>query len=391
MSLIYAIAIGLSIAATAIVARRIGQGSSQRAAQAAGQILLIGLAVSLGIGVALGSCAPQVLRMLGASNSTVALGSEFARVMFSCNVTAFLIFVVNATFRGAGDAVFAMRTLWLANGVNIVLAPCLIHGYGPFSEMGVTGAAWSTNISRALGVLYQLWCLVGSRSGMRLRLHHLKPVPSEIRSIVTVASNGAAQLIIGTASWVLLIKIVAPFGSAAIAGYTIAIRVIAFVLTPALGFANAAATLVGQNLGAGKPHVAARAVSIAARLNVMFMSFMAAVIILCARPIVDWFSSDPQVTEFGVSALQIAGVALPLYAAGACFAAAFNGAGDTWTPSRMNLVCFWITRLPLAWFLAHSVGLGPVGVFVSLPVSFAVLTAWSAVAFRHGRWQHHSV
>jgi putative MATE family efflux protein len=387
MTLIYAVAIGISIAATAIVARRIGEKQPELAAQAAGQILLLGVLMASGIGILLGWLAPDILRAMGATSQVVALGSDFARVMLGGNVTVFLIFLINAIFRGAGDAVIAMRTLWLANALNIALGPCFIFGWWIFPEMGVTGAAVATNIGRGVGVLYQLWHLFGHRSRVRVRRHHLRPVRDDINAIMTTAGSGIAQLLISTTSWVGLFKILAVFGSTALAGYTIAIRIVTFALMPAWGLANAGSTLVGQNLGALKPDRAEAAVWMATKLNVLVLGVVGLVFAVLAKPLIGLFTQEPEVLAFGTQALWVVCLAFPLYAAGMCFEAAFNGAGDTWTPARLNLYCLWIVQIPIAWVLSKPLGLGPVGVFISVPVSFTLLTVWSAVLFRRGKWK----
>lgn len=391
MTVLYAVAIGLSIAASSIVARRIGEKNVERAAHAAGQILIIGLSLPILFGALLGWYAPEVLRSLGASDSAVTQGTEFARIMFGFNTTVFLIFTINAIFRGVGDAVLAMRTLCLANVINAVLAPSLIFGWGVFPELGLSGAAWATNIGRGIGVLYQLRHLLGKGNGLQVQLRHFRPLKSDVGVILRTALPGVGQLLLGTISWVLLFRLVASFGSAALAGYTIAIRVIALVLTPAIGIANAAATLVGQNLGAGRPREAAQAVVVAARVNSVLQGFVAIILVASAPSIVSLFTEKPDVLHQGTHALWMVGLALPLYAAGMCLAAAFNGAGDTWTPTRVTFTCFWLGRLPLAWLLAQVCGLGALGVFIAVPVSFAVLVTWNAVLFKQGKWQHHKL
>jgi putative MATE family efflux protein len=391
MTLVYAVAIGISFAATAIVARRIGEQDPERAAQAAGQIILLGVTISAGLGIVLSYFAADILRLMGADQSVVALGTDFARIMFGCNVTVFMIFLINAIFRGAGDAVLAMRTLWLANALNIVLGPCFIFGLGPFPDLGVTGAAVATNIGRGIGVLYQVWHLAGFNSRVRVRIRHLMPVFSDVRTILTTSGNGIAQLLISTTSWVGLFKILATFGSAALAGCTIAMRVVIFALMPAWGLANAGATLVGQNLGAGKPERAEEAIWIATRFNGVFLGVVGLGFVLFAGPLVRLFTVDPPVLEHGIRALWIVSLAFPLYAAGMCLEAAFNGAGDTWTPTRLNFFCFWLGQVPLAWLLAEFFRLGPLGVFVAVPISFSVLALWSLVLFRRGRWKLQQV
>ncbi|HTI71951.1 MAG TPA: MATE family efflux transporter [Candidatus Limnocylindria bacterium] len=391
MTLIYAVAIGISIAAMAIVARRIGEKEPERAAQAAGQVLLLGFSIAATLGLILGTLAPHILLWMGADEATIARGAGFTRIMLGCNVTVFLIFLINAVFRGAGDAVIAMRTLWLANALNITLGPCFIFGWGPFPELGVTGAAVATNIGRGVGVLYQLWHLAGHRSRLRVQLRHLRPDFALIVSIMKPAWNGIAQLLISTTSWVGLFKILALFGSTALAGYTIAIRIIISALMPAWGLSNAGATLVGQNLGAKKPERAEAAVKIATRFNMIFLGVVGVIFLVCANLIVGIFTKDPVVFQYGTRALRIISLGFPLFAAGMCFQGAFNGAGDTWTATRLNFFCFWLGQIPLAWVLAKPLGLGPLGVFISVPVSFSVLALWTGFLFKKGHWKLQKV
>jgi putative MATE family efflux protein len=387
MTLIYAVAIGISIAATAVISRRIGEKDPAAAARAAGQIVLLGVLISSGLGVVLGIAAPSILRLMGAEESIVQLGTPFMRLMLGGNATVFLIFLINAIFRGAGDAVIAMRTLWLANGLNILLGPCFIFGLGPFPEMGVTGAAVATNLGRGIGVLYQLYNLAGPAGRFRLRFAHLKPDPSVMTGILRTSGNGILQFLISTTSWVGLMKILSMFGSSVLAGYTIAIRIVIFALMPAWGLANAGATLVGQNLGAGQPDRAAAAVKIAMKFNVIFLGVTGLLFAVFSGPIAGFFAPDPEVFGHAKRALWIISLAFPLYAAGMCLEGAFNGAGDTWTPTRLNFFCFWLGQIPLAWFLAQSRHLGPTGVFIAVPVSFSALAISSWVLFRRGKWK----
>lgn len=391
MSLIYAVAIGFSFAATAIVARRMGEKDPERAAQAAGQVVVLGVMLAAGLGVVFGVFAREILQLMGADAATVAAGTGYATLMLGGNATVFLIFLLNAIFRGAGDAVLAMRTLWLANALNIVLDPCFIFGWGPFPELGVTGAAVATNVGRGVGVVYQLWHLAGHHSRVRVRWRHLKLERAGVVHILRPAWSGIAQLLISTTSWVGLFKILSLFGSSALAGYTIAIRVVMFALMPAWGLANAAATLVGQNLGAGKPDRAAAAVRIATRLNTVLLALVGAVFVIWARPIAGFFTAEPEVLAHAVRSLWIVSLAFPLYAAGMCFEAAFNGAGDTWTPTRLNFFCFWLGQIPLAWLLAGIPGLGATGVYIAVPISFSVLALWGGVLFRRGAWKRQKI
>lgn len=391
MSLIYAVAIGISFAATAIVARRIGEKNPVLAAQAAGQILVLGVMLAAALGIVLGFFAGDILHLMGASPEIVTLGTGYARVMLGGNITVFMIFLINAIFRGAGDAVIAMRTLWLANGLNIVLGPCFIFGWGPFPELGMIGAAVATNIGRGIGVLYQLWHLTGRPGRIRVHLADLRPQRDILLTILKTSGNGIAQMFIATTSWVGLFKILSVFGSPVIAGYTIAIRVVIFALMPAWGLANAGATLVGQNLGAKQPDRAEQAVRIAVRYNVMFLGAIGLIFVIFARPIVSLFTTDPIVFAEAVRSLWIVSLALPIFAAGMCYEATFNGSGDTWTPTRLNFFCFWLGQIPLAWLLAVPAGLGSLGVYIAVPISFSVLALWSAVLFRRGHWKEQKV
>jgi putative MATE family efflux protein len=324
---------------------------------------------------------------MGAEQSVVNLGTNYARIMLGGNATVFMIFVINAIFRGAGDPVIAMRTLWLANGVNILLCPCFIFGLGPFPALGVTGAAVATNIGRGIGVVYQLWHLMGFHSRVRVRWAHLRPDGETLMIVLRTAGSGIVQLLISTTSWVGLFKILAGFGSTALAGYTIAIRIVVFALMPAWGLANAGATLVGQNLGASKPERAEEAIWIALRYNTIFLGLVGLVFIAFAAPLAGFFAPDSEVLAYATRALWIISLAFPLYAAGMCLEGAFNGAGDTWTPARLNFACMWVFQIPVAWVLAHPLGLGPLGVFISVPVAFAILAIWSGVLFRRGTWK----
>lgn len=391
MTLVYAVAIGISIAATAIVSRRIGEKEPELASQAAGQIVLLGLLVSSGIGILLGYLAPDILRLIGTEEKIVTLGSNFARIMLGGNATVFLIFLLNAIFRGAGDAVIAMRTLWLANALNIVLGPCFIFGWGIFPELGVTGAAVATNIGRGIGVTYQLWHLAGHHSRVKVCWQHFRPVSEVIEAVLRKSGSGIVQLLISTTSWLGLYMILNKFGSSVIAGYTIAIRIVIFALMPAWGLANAGSTLVGQNLGAGKPERAEAAVWIAVKFDAIVLSVIGLSFVLCAHPLIRLFTLDPEVMAYGTQALWIVSIAFPLYAGGMCFEAAFNGSGDTWTPARLNFLCLWLGQIPIAWVLAKSFGFGPVGAFIAVPVAYSLLAIFSWLLFKRGHWKTQKV
>lgn len=391
MTLVYAVAIGVSMAAMAVVARRVGEKAIEKAQESAGQSLLLGAAVALAMGAVLGSGSTRIMEWMGADAATIQIGGSFARVMLGGNITVFMIFLINAIFRGAGDPVFAMRTLWLANGLNIVLGPCFVFGLGPFPRLGVLGAAVATNIGRGVGVLYQLWHLSGNHSRIQIKLHQLAPKWDVIAGILRPAWSGIAQYLITTTSWVGLFKILALFGSSAMAGYTIAIRLVVSMLMPAWGLASAGATLVGQNLGAQQPGRAVESVKIAVWANVKFLSTVGILFLLTGPWIVDAFTKDPVVHGYAVQTLRLISLAFPMYAAGMCFESAFNGAGDTWTPTKLNFLCFWVIQIPLAWILARPLGLGPLGVFIAVPSSYSILATLSFVMFRRGAWKQRKL
>ena len=391
MTLIYPVAIGMCFASTAVVARRIGEKNPAQASRAAGQVLMLGLTLAAALGAAMGSCAPEILRAMGADPAVVALGGNFSRIMLGGNLTVFMIFLLNAVFRGAGDAVIAMRTLILANTLNILLGPCFIFGLGPFPHLGVTGAAVATNFGRGIGVLYQLWHLTGRPGRVHVRLADLKPDWTILAGVLRTSGNGILQFMINMTSWVFLFKILAHFGSQALAGYTIAMRVVIFALMPAWGLANAGATLVGQNLGARKPDRAEAAIRTATRFNVVILGLVGAAYVAGAHLVIRAFTTDPAVRAEGIRALWIVSLAFPVYAAGMCLGAAFNGSGDTWTPTWLNFYCFWLGQVPLAWVLSIPLGLGPTGVYISVPVSFTALTLWTGLLFRRGKWKQQKV
>lgn len=387
MTLVYAAAIGLGIAATAIVSRRIGEKDLARASEAAGQILLLSGVIAVAMGLALGYYSSEILQMMGAGDGIVKTGGAFTRIMLGGNVTVFLLFVGNAIFRGAGDAVIAMRTLCLANVLNIALGPLFIFGWGPVPAMGVTGAAIATNIGRGIGVLYLVWTL--SRKGRHVRIcwRHFIPDPALLGNVLKTAGPGMAQMLITTTSWVGLFKILSVFGSAALAGYTIAIRLVLFALLPASGLANAGATLVGQNLGAEKPGRAEAAIRIAVRYNTLCLGAVGLFFIVLAPYLVGGFTKDPDVAFYATRALQLLSLGFPFYAAGMCFEGSFNGAGDTGTPTRMNFCCLWLGQVPLAWLLSRHFGFGPNGIFFSVSISFTALAIWGGILFRRGKWK----
>ncbi len=387
LTLIYTAAMGLSIGATALVARRIGEQDPEGAARAAGQSILLGLVIAASIALLAAPQAPALLRLMGATDTVVASGRTFTRVMLGGNATVLMLFMLNAVFRGSGDAAIAMRVLWLGNALNIMLGPCFIFGVGPFPELGVTGAAVATNIGRGTAVIYQIITLTRGSGRVRLAARHLRLDFSIMRTVLRLSGSGTIQILIGTASYIGLVRILAVFGSAALAGYTIGIRVIIFALLPAFGISNAAATMVGQNLGAGRPDRAERAVWVAARYNMIFLGSLGIVFVLGAGVIAGLFTSDPVVQPFAVSCLRTVSLGFVFYAYGMVLTQAFNGAGDTWTPTMINLFIFWLWEIPLAWWLSSRTPLGARGVFVSLTVAYSTLAVVSAVLFKRGRWK----
>jgi putative MATE family efflux protein len=391
LTMLYALAMGLSIGATATVARRIGEKDPDGAARAAVQAIALGVAVSLAVGVVGALAAPALLQAMGASESIVATGSTYTRVMLGGNATVVLIFLINAVFRGAGDAAIAMRVLWLANALNIVLAPCLVFGLGPFPALGVTGAAVATNIGRGTGVAYQIWSLARPGRTMRIEARHLGLDPAVMRGIWRLSSTGVFQILVSTTSWVFLVRILSAFGSAVVAGNTIGIRLIIFAMLPAWGLANAAATMVGQALGAGKPDRAEHAAWLAARYNFACLAAVSVVFIAAAWPIVGIFTSDPDVGRHAVACLRTVSLGFMTFGFGMTLSAALNGAGDTWTPTWINIGCFWCLEIPLAWLLAIPFGWGPAGVYTAITIAFTAHAAVSVLLFRRGAWKTRRV
>jgi putative MATE family efflux protein len=383
MTIIYAVAIGLAMAGAAIVARRVGERDDEEAARSGVQVILLGLFVALGLGLIGIFFGPSLLRLMGANDDVRRMGSTFSRIMIGGNVTVTLIFLINAIFRGAGDAAFAMRTLILANSLNIILGPCLIFGLG----LGVTGAAIATNIGRGCGVLYQLYHLTRRPGRIQIARRHFVFEPDVIWSIIRVGSTGIFQNLIGMTSWIGLVRILSQFGSSALAGYTIAIRLVIFAILPAWGLSNAGATLVGQNLGAKRPDRAESAVWIAVRYNVIFLGIIGAFFIALSAPITWLFTQEPEVHQYATQALWVIALGFPFYAAGMCMTSAFNGAGDTWTPTRLNLACFWLFEIPFAWCLAEKFSKGPAGVFIAITIAFSLLALAGLVVFRSGGWK----
>ncbi len=387
LTLMYAIAIGLSIGATATVARRIGERNPDGAARAAIQALGLGLIVSTVIALVGAPLAPKLLSIMGAAPEVVAQGWGFTTIMLAGNVTIMMLFMINAIFRGAGDAAIAMRVLWLANAINIVLGPCFIFGLGPFPKLGIVGAAVATNIGRGTGALYAFSRLIRSGGRFDIKRHHFRLEPDIMARLVRLSATGTFQVFIGMASWIGLVRTISSFGTDVVAGYIVGIRVILFALLPSWGMSNAAATMVGQALGAKNPERAERAVWKAGFYNMIFLGCVGLVFVLLARQIIGLFTTDPNVVPYGVDCLRIVASGFLFYAWGMVITQSFNGAGDTWTPTIINLFVFWLWELPLAYLLAIVFGFGPRGVFLAITIAFSTLAVVSAIVFRKGKWK----
>jgi putative MATE family efflux protein len=391
MTIVYAVALGVSMSATAMISRRIGEKNQEGAGRAAAQTILLGIALSLAIALPCAWYAPELLQLMGAQPGVVAAGSVYARILFASSVSVMLLFLMNAVFRGAGNAAIAMRVLWFGNGINMALDPLLIYGWGPFPEMGVEGAAWATLIGRSAGVAYQFWHLGKGSGAIRLRLVQLAPDWKILRTLLRLSATGMLQFLIAHASWIALVRIIAFAGSAALAGYTIAIRIVIFSLLPSWGLSNAAATLVGQNLGARRPDRAEQSVWRTGFYNMVFLGVVSFFFLISPEPLVRIFTAEEEVIRYGAACLRIVAAGYLAYGYGMVLVQAFNGAGDTVTPTFINLGCYWCLQIPLAWFLSQKLEWGANGVFWAVPVAEAVLAATGVLIFRRGAWKHRQV
>jgi putative MATE family efflux protein len=387
LTLVYAAAMGLSMGVSAVVARRIGAQDGQGAARAAVQAMVIGVGLAALVGAAGALAGPTLLGAMGASPAVVVVGARYARTMLGGSVTVVLLFLINAAFRGAGDAAVTMRTLWLANAINIALGPLLVFGVGPFPRLGVTGAAIATTIGRGIGVLYLLRALRRGSGRLMVRRAHLRIDGPTLRTILRLARNGVVQTLITFTSWIGLVRLLSVFGSVPLAGYTIAIRIVMFALLPSWGLGNAAATLVGQGLGAGDPARAEKAVWQAAFYNFIFLGAVSLGFVACGPSLVRLFTTDAAVVAQGGLCLRVVSAGFALYAYGIVVSQAFNGAGDTRTPTRINLCCFWLGEIPLAYLLSHVLRLGPLGAYLSIAAAFSAEAVASVILFRRGRWK----
>jgi putative MATE family efflux protein len=386
LMIVFGIAMGLSMATTAMVARRTGERDPRSAAVAAVQSIGLGIVISLVVALVGRFNAPRLLDLMGASAGIIHTGSMYTTIVLGCVSIIFMLFLINGIFRGAGDATLAMRTLWLANIINIVLDPCLINGWGPFPKLGVVGAAVGTATGRGIGVAFQLWMLLSGRGRVVVRRADLKLNLDVLVRLARVSASGMMQFLISTASWLGLVRIIALFGSAALAGYTIAIRIIIFAILPSWGMANAAATLVGQNLGAGKPARAERSVWITGFYNMLFLGGVAIVFVTFAEHLIGIFTM-----RYGTSCLRFVSYGYVFYAYGMVMVQAFNGAGDTVTPTLINLFCYWLWQIPIAYTLSRVLGFGPKGVFAAIAISESTLAVVSMLVFRRGKWKSQRI
>ena len=391
LSLVFAVGLGLSLSTTAMVARRIGEKNPAGAAVAGVQAIIVGLMVSLAIGLPCLFYAPRLLALMGASPQIIAIGSGYARIALGGSGAIMLLFLNNAIFRGAGDAAIAMRLLWVSNIINLILDPCLIFGLGPFPKLGVTGAALATFTGRSIGVLYQFYRLLRGTERIRIFWHQIRVNLDVLLRLVRVSLTGILQFAIAHTSWIGLVRIVSLFGSAALAGYTIAIRILIFIILPSWGLSNAAATLVGQNLGAKQPERAEASVWRTGFYNMLFLGAIGVFFVFFAEPVIRLFTQDPAVVPLATSCLRILSYGNIAYAYGMVMLQAFNGAGDTVTPTIVHFFGFWILEIPLAYTLAIPLGMRSNGVFLSIVVAEAAIAGAGVLLFKRGRWKRQQI
>lgn len=381
LNIVYSIAFGLAMATTAMVARRVGEKNIEGGAKAGGQAILVVLAIAVVISISGILFAPDILRLMGATEGIVNSGTTYIKIMLGGNVVIMFLFLLNAIFRGAGNPSIAMKSLWLANICNIILCPLLIYRFG------LEGAAIATTTGRGIGVCYQLWHLLKGKGLIKINWHHFLPDKEVLKSLLRVSSTGTMQFLIGSASWIAMARFMSDFGSEAMAGYTIAIRWIVFFILPAFGLSNAAATLVGQNLGAKQPERAEESVWKTAKYNAIFMALVSLLFLLSARFFVEIINKEPAVIETAVLALRIISLGYIFYGIGMVMMNAFNGAGDTKTVTWCNLFWFWVFQIPFAYLLAIVLHFGPKGVFIAIVITETCITITSILLFKRGKWK----
>ncbi len=385
--LVFTIAIGLSMGIAATVARRIGEKRPDDAADASFQAIILGIVASLVMAVPGVLYAKEGLLLMGATEAVAEYGTSYFALMFGSNIVIVLLFMLNAVFRGAGDAAFALRCLFIANGLNIILDPILIFGLGPIPAMGLFGAGVATVIGRSIGIVAQLILLFGGKGHLRLGLRHCRIRWDLIKRLISVSVPAVAQFFVGSASWIIVMRLISSFGTGATAGYTVAIRVIIFALLPSWGMGNAAAALVGQSLGAEKPDRAERAVWMTSWANTVFLTFCGLAMFFFGKSLISPFTSDPVAQDIGALCLKVISFSYPFYGFGMVIVQAFNGAGDTRTPTLINLIAFWLLQIPLAYTLAFRFDQGPVGIFVAVAIAQAFLAVIAILWFRQGKWK----
>jgi putative MATE family efflux protein len=387
-TIIYSLAIGISMAATAMVARRVGEKDSTAASKAGMQAIFISVAVTIAISIPGVIYAADILRIMGAEEAAIESGKGYTRIMMGGSIVIMLLFLINGIFRGAGDAMMALKSLWIANICNIILCPLLIRGLGPIPAFGIIGAAMATTIGRGVGVAYQLYHLFNGKRIVQFTLRHLVPDWKLITTLIDIAWPATLQFLIGSGSWIVLASLVVNTGqSEASAGYQIAIRIVMFFLLPAWGLSNAAATLVGQNLGASQPQRAEISVMRTAKYNAIFMALVSLILLVFTPGIISFFTSETAVASYAVLAVRIISSGYLFYGIGMVMVNAFNGAGDTRTPTIINLFGFWFFQIPLAWVLAKTLGFGPIGVFIAIPVAETAITITAFILFKRGKWK----
>lgn len=387
VTIIYAIAIGLGTATTSIVSRRIGERNPNAASVAAVQAIFTGIAVSILIGLPGALFAKKLLSLMGASPQIIGSMSGYTRLMLGGNIVIMMLFIINAIFRSAGDAAVAMKVLWIGNIINVILDPCLIFGLGPFPRMGVTGAALATNIGRGTAVIFQFYLLFFGRKRIRLSFKHLVIDVRIMLKLLKLSFGTIGQNLIGTTSWIALVRIISIFGSEIVAGYTIAMRIIGFTLLPSWGISNAASTLVGQNLGAKKPERAEKAVWVTGWINMILLGVIGAILVGFPGVFIRIFIDNENVIRSGISGLRIVSIGFVAYGLGMVLVNSFNGAGDTATPLKINIIAFWFIEIPLAFLLSIKAGLNENGVFIAIVIAESLMTLIALMVFRRGRWK----
>jgi putative MATE family efflux protein len=388
LSIVYSLAVGMSMAATAVVARRIGEKNPEMAAKAGMQAILVGCVINVFIGILGFIYAADILLLMGASAQTAEQGTAFTKIMMAGSIVIVLIFLINGVFRGAGNAAIAMRSLWIANLCNIILCPVLINGFGPIPAFGLTGAAIATTIGRGIGVLYQLYNLVSGKGILKVKLAYLIPDLAQIQALLKIATPAIFQFVIASCSWIFLAQLVATTGGDhGSAGYQTALRLMMFFMLPAWGLSNAASTLVGQNLGAKQIHRAEQSVVETAKYSVYFMLLVMVVTFGFGRLFISFFTNDPLIAEVAVKAIYIMSLGYVFYGIGMVLVNAFNGAGDTWTPTWINFFGFWLFQIPFAYLLAKHLNMGATGVFIAVPVAETAICIAGFILFRKGKWK----